>query len=80
MVTVPRGALEELMIRDFASRVHNMDSGALATLMESFRGSKAPDLRAAQAPPSPAGAADLPGTHTGVTRNCQGLPLRTWCA
>jgi hypothetical protein len=45
MVTVPRGALEELIIRDFASRVHNMDSNTLASFTDSMRSMSAPELR-----------------------------------
>lgn len=53
MVSVPRGALEELIVRDIATRVHSMDPSALAAFMDSLRSTSAPEVRStAQRPDS----------------------------
>eukprot|EP00892_Ulva_mutabilis_P010334 jgi/Ulvmu1/7673/UM038_0102.1 len=58
MVVVPRGALEELLLRDLSSRIHEMDSKSLASFMQNLKVLSAPD-------PGASSSSELSDTATG---------------
>lgn len=66
MIAVPRGALEELIVRDFASRVHNMEPNTLAAFLDSLRNMSAPDIRS---DPQRAARAPEPAVGSGTPRH-----------
>ena len=63
MVSVPRTTLEQLLLRDFARSLHEMDAGALANALDALGGKSQPPraFDSAPAPPvGPAEPADVP--------------------
>lgn len=70
-MTVPRGALEELILRDLSHRIHDMDSDSLSSFMQSLKGISAPDPRSERPVESkPAAEIQATGaTHTTALTN-----------